>query len=166
MDAIHNACLFVAGAFSRRHRADHSLRRVHPLRAQQRGIVAGAVGDLVDDRGLVSLRRGVLSRVSAHRRRRFCPRFCTNRPKSYLGWILEVLMLTTNLFMLVWGIKLCQATLAPGHPGISRRYRRPFLSADPDRRRAHRLVRDRALHDAESSSSEPEPETVSQLTTE
>src|SRR5262249_53254353 len=39
--------------------------------------------------------------------------------------------------------------LAPGHPGISRRYRRPFLSADSDRRRADRLVRDRALHDAE-----------------
>src|SRR5262249_20596544 len=30
--------------------------------------------------------------------------------RSFLGWILEALMLATNLFMLVWGIKLCQAT--------------------------------------------------------
>jgi TRAP-type C4-dicarboxylate transport system permease small subunit len=28
-------------------------------------------------------------------------------------------MLATNLFMLVWGIKLVEATLAPEHPGLS-----------------------------------------------
>jgi TRAP-type C4-dicarboxylate transport system permease small subunit len=30
--------------------------------------------------------------------------------KSYHGWFLEVCMLATNLFMLVWGIKLVQVT--------------------------------------------------------
>ena len=38
------------------------------------------------------------------------PTFLREPAKSYLGWILEALMLATNLFMLVWGIKLCQAT--------------------------------------------------------
>jgi len=30
--------------------------------------------------------------------------------KSVLGWFLEICMLTTNLFMVVWGIRLVQAT--------------------------------------------------------
>src|SRR5262245_11693204 len=133
---------------SRHHRADHSLRRVHPVRAQQRGIVAGAVGDLVDDRGLVSLRRRVLSRVSAHRRRR------SAHVSARTGQILPGLDPRSadagdEPVHARVGHQALPGDLAPGHPGISRRYRRPFLSADPDRRRAHRFVRDRALHDAE-----------------
>ena len=38
--------------------------------------------------------------------------------KTYLGWLLELCMLATNLFMLVWGIKLVQADLASDHSGI------------------------------------------------
>jgi TRAP-type C4-dicarboxylate transport system permease small subunit len=30
--------------------------------------------------------------------------------KSLLGWFLEICMLTTNLFMVVWGVRLVQAT--------------------------------------------------------
>jgi TRAP-type C4-dicarboxylate transport system permease small subunit len=30
--------------------------------------------------------------------------------KSVLGWLLEICMLATNLFMLVWGIRLVQTT--------------------------------------------------------
>jgi TRAP-type C4-dicarboxylate transport system permease small subunit len=30
--------------------------------------------------------------------------------KSLLGWLLEICMLATNLFMVVWGIKLVEAT--------------------------------------------------------
>ena len=36
--------------------------------------------------------------------------FLDEPAKSYLGWFLEVCMLVTNLFMLVWGFKLVQAT--------------------------------------------------------
>jgi TRAP-type C4-dicarboxylate transport system permease small subunit len=38
------------------------------------------------------------------------PAFLQGTAKSALGWVLEVCMLVTNLFMLVWGIKLVQAT--------------------------------------------------------
>ena len=61
-----------------------------------------------------------------------------------LGWLLQLCMLGTNLFMLWWGIKFVQATW---HQGIAEF---PIVSvgvdlpADPDRRRDHRLVRDRA----------------------
>src|SRR5262249_32407735 len=133
---------------SRHHRADHSLRRVHPLRAQQRGILAGAVGDPVDDRGLVALRRRLLSRVSAHRRRGAA------HVSARTGQILPGLDPRSadagdEPVHARVGHQALPGNLVPGHPGISRRYRRPFLSADPDRRRAHRSVRDRALLDPE-----------------
>src|SRR5215831_1726000 len=133
---------------SRHHRADHSLRRVHPLCAQQCSIVAGAVGDPVDGSGLLSLRRGVLSRVPAHRRRR------SAHVSARTGQIIPRLDPRSTdagdepVHARV-GHQALPGDLAPGHSGISRRYRRPFLSADSDRRRAHRFVRDRALHDAE-----------------
>ena len=47
--------------------------------------------------------------------------------------------------------------LVSEHPRVPDRVGRPGLSADPDRRRAHGPVRDRALHDAESSSPSPSP---------
>ena len=34
------------------------------------------------------------------------PAYLGERAKTYLGWILETCMLATNLFMMVWGIKL------------------------------------------------------------
>ena len=74
-------------------------------------------------------------------------------------------MLVTNLFMLVWGIKLVQATWYQAIPEFPVVCGRACLSADPDRRRAHRAVRDRALL-TQKFFSEPEPETVSQLSTE
>ena len=38
------------------------------------------------------------------------PAFLDEPAKSYLGWLLEICMLATNLFMLWWGIKLVQTT--------------------------------------------------------
>jgi TRAP-type C4-dicarboxylate transport system permease small subunit len=38
------------------------------------------------------------------------PAFLKEPAKSYLGWVLEALMLVTNMFMLIWGIKLCHTT--------------------------------------------------------
>ena len=36
--------------------------------------------------------------------------FLAEPAKSVLGWFVEICMLATNLFMLVWGIKLVQTT--------------------------------------------------------
>src|SRR5262249_19586370 len=101
-----------------------------------------------DDRGLFSFRRRVLSRVSPHRRRR------SAHVSARTGQIIPRLDPRSadagdEPVHARVGHQALPGHLAPGHPGISRRYRRPFLSADPDRRRADRLVRDRALHDAE-----------------
>jgi TRAP-type C4-dicarboxylate transport system permease small subunit len=38
------------------------------------------------------------------------PAFLKGAAKTYLGWILELCMLATNIFMLVWGISLVEAT--------------------------------------------------------
>jgi len=38
------------------------------------------------------------------------PGFLAEPWKSLLGWMLEICMLATNLFMVVWGVKLVQAT--------------------------------------------------------
>ena len=38
------------------------------------------------------------------------PAYLSDRAKAYLGWFLEACMLATNLFMLVWGISLVEAT--------------------------------------------------------
>jgi TRAP-type C4-dicarboxylate transport system permease small subunit len=38
------------------------------------------------------------------------PAFLSDSAKVYLGWFLEACMLVTNLFMLVWGIKLADVT--------------------------------------------------------
>ncbi len=54
----------------RRDHADHPVGRVHALRAQQRLVMARAGGRAADDLVLVPLRRALLSRKPAHRRRR------------------------------------------------------------------------------------------------
>jgi TRAP-type C4-dicarboxylate transport system permease small subunit len=38
------------------------------------------------------------------------PAFLDEPAKAYLGWFLELCMLATNIFMLVWGIKLVHTT--------------------------------------------------------
>jgi TRAP-type C4-dicarboxylate transport system permease small subunit len=93
------------------------------------------------------------------------PAFLHEPTKSFLGWILEVLMLATNFFMLVWGIKLCQATWHQAIPefpiitvGIS------YLPIPIGGALTVLFVIERFL--TRKFFSEPEPETVSQLTTE
>jgi TRAP-type C4-dicarboxylate transport system permease small subunit len=38
------------------------------------------------------------------------PVYLKEPAKTYLGWFIEICMLITNLFMLVWGLKLVEAT--------------------------------------------------------
>ena len=73
------------------------------------------------------------------------PAFLDEPAKTALGWFLELCMLATNLFMLVWGIKLVADHLVSEHRRIPVRFGRDRLPADSDRRRAHRAVRHRAI---------------------
>ena len=93
------------------------------------------------------------------------PAFLHEPAKSYLGWILEVLMLATNLFMLVWGIKLCQATWHQDIPefpivtvGLS------YLPIPIGGALTALFVIERFM--TQKFFSEPEAETISQLSTE
>jgi TRAP-type C4-dicarboxylate transport system permease small subunit len=164
MDAIHNACLFVAGAFLviivliipycvfTRYVLNSAASWPEPL-AILLMIVVSFLSAVVCYREYLHIGVGVL------------PTFLREPAKSYLGWILEVLMLATNLFMLVWGIKLCQATWHQDIPefpiitvGLS------YLPIPIGGALTVLFVIERFL--TQKFFSEPEPETVSQLTTE
>src|SRR5262252_2378551 len=109
MDAIHNACLVVAGCclviitviipygVFTRYVLNSASSWPEPM-ATLLMIVVSFLSAVVCYREYLHIGVGVL------------PAFLHEPAKSYLGAILEVLMLATNLFMLVWGIKLCQAT--------------------------------------------------------
>ena len=109
MDAIHNACLFVAGAclviitviipygVFCRYALNSAASWPEPL-AVLLMIVLSFLSAVVCYREYMHIGVGVL------------PAFLKEPAKSYLGWFLEVCMLATNLFMLWWGIKLVQTT--------------------------------------------------------
>jgi TRAP-type C4-dicarboxylate transport system permease small subunit len=115
MDVIHDACLFLAGALLviivliipygvfTRYVLNSAASWPEPL-AILLMIVISFLSAVVCYREYLHIGVGIL------------PGFLHEPAKSMLGFILEVLMLATNLFMLVWGIKLCQATW---HQGIA-----------------------------------------------
>jgi len=164
MDAIHTGCLFVAGAFLvvivliipygvfTRYVLNSAASWPEPL-ATLLMIVVSFLSAVVCYREYLHSGGGVL------------PAFLHEPAKSYLGMILEVLMLATNLFMLVWGIKLVQATWHQAIPefpvvtvGLS------YLPIPIGGALTVLFVIERFL--TQKFFSEPEPETVSQLTTE
>src|ERR1043165_5709054 len=164
MGAIHRACLFVAGAglviitliipygVFCRYALNSAASWPEPM-ATLLMIVVSFLSAVVCYREYLHIGVGVL------------PAFLHEPAKSYLGAILEVLMLATNLFMLVWGIKLCQATWHQAIPefplvtvGLS------YLPIPIGGALTVLFVIERFL--TRKFFSEPEPETVSQLTTE
>src|SRR3989440_10836259 len=164
MDAIHIADLFVAGAFLviivliipygvfTRYVLNSAASWPEPL-ATLLMIVISFLSAVVCYREHLHIGVGLLSA------------FLHEPAKSFLGWILEVLMLATNLFMLVWGIKLCQATWHQDIPefpiitvGLS------YLPIPIGGTLTVLFVIERFM--TQKFFSEPEPETVSQLTTE
>ena len=93
------------------------------------------------------------------------PAYLSDRAKAYLGWFLEACMLATNLFMLVWGISLVEATwnqTIPDFPAIS--VGLTYLPIPIGGALTSLFVIERFM--TRKFFSEPEPETVSQLTTE
>jgi TRAP-type C4-dicarboxylate transport system permease small subunit len=109
MDAIHNACLFVAGAclvivtiivpygVFTRYVLNSAASWPEPM-AVLLMIVLSFLSAVVCYREYLHIGVGVL------------PAMLREPAKSALGWFLEICMLVTNLFMLVWGIKLVETT--------------------------------------------------------
>src|SRR6476620_1833967 len=109
MDAIHTGCLFVAGAFLvvivliipygvfTRYVLNSAASWPEPM-ATLLMIVVSFLSAVVCYREYLHIGVGVL------------PAFLHEPAKSWLGWLLEGSMLATNLFMLVWGLKLVQTT--------------------------------------------------------
>ena len=164
MDVIHNACLFVAvaclvvivliipyGVFTR-YVLNSAASWPEPL-AILLMIVVSFLSAVVCYREYLHIGVGVL------------PAFLHEPAKSSLGRILEALMLATNLFMLVWGIKLCQATWhqdIPEFPIITVGF--AYLPIPIGGTLTALFVIERFM--TQKFFSEPDPETVSQLTTE
>src|SRR5262245_22862756 len=109
MDAIHQACLFVAGTglvvitliipygVFCRYALNSAASWPEPM-AVLLMIVVSFLSAVICYREYLHIGVGIL------------PAILGPRAKSLLGWVLELLMLATNLFMLVWGIKLVEAT--------------------------------------------------------
>src|SRR5438270_12213293 len=113
MDAIHNGCLFVAGAFLvvivliipygvfTRYVLNSAASWPEPM-ATLLMIVVSFLSAVICYREYLHIGVGVL------------PAFLHEPAKSMLGWLLEACMLATNVFMLIWGIKLVEITWYQG----------------------------------------------------
>ena len=164
MDLIHQACLFVAGCclvviviiipygVFCRYALNSAASWPEPV-AILLMIILSFLSAVVCYREYLHIGVGVL------------PAFLNEPAKTYLGWFLEVCMLATNLFMLVWGIKLVQATWNQSIPdfpifsvGLS------YLPIPVGGALTALLVIERFM--TQKFFAEPEAETVSGLTTE
>jgi len=109
MDAVHGACLFVAGSclviitvivpygVFTRYVLNSAASWPEPL-ATLLMIVVSFLSAVVCYREYLHIGVGVL------------PAFLPDASKALLGWFLEACMLATNLFMVVWGLRLVQTT--------------------------------------------------------
>lgn len=164
MDAIHNACLLVAGVcliaivlivpygVFTRYVLNSAASWPEPL-AVLLMIVLSFLGAVVCYREYLHIGVGVL------------PALLREPAKSWLGWAIEACMLATNLFMLVWGIRLVEATwhqAIPEFPAV--RAGLAYLPIPIGGALTSLFVIERLL--TRRFFAEPEPETVSQLSTE
>jgi TRAP-type C4-dicarboxylate transport system permease small subunit len=164
MDAIHQACLFVAGCclviiviiipygVFCRYALNSAASWPEPV-AVLLMIILSFLSAVVCYREYLHIGVGVL------------PAFLNEPAKTYLGWFLEVCMLATNLFMLWWGIKLVQTTWyqsIPEFPAVSAGI--SYLAIPIAGGLTALLVIERFM--TQKFFSEPDPETVSQLPTE
>ena len=109
MDAIHRACLFVAGACL------VIITLIVPYGVFTRYVLNSAASWPEPMAVLLMIVMAFLSAVVCYREHLHIgvgvlPAFLHEPAKSVLGWFLEVCMLATNLFMVWWGIKLVQTT--------------------------------------------------------
>src|ERR671936_2961332 len=109
MDAIHNACLFVAGACL------VIITLIVPYGVFTRYVLNSAASWPEPMAVLLMIILSFLSAVVCYREHLHIgvgvlPAFLHGAAKAALGWFLEICMLATNLFILVWGLKLVQTT--------------------------------------------------------
>jgi len=164
MDAIHAACLFVAGACL------VLITCIIPYGVFCRYVLNSAASWPEPMAVLLMIVLSFLSAVVCYREYLHIgvgvlPTFLKEPAKSYLGWFLELCMLATNLFMLVWGIRLVQTTWYQAIPefpiiwvGLA------YLPIPIGGALTALFVIERLM--TQKFFSEPEPETVSQLSTE
>ena len=164
MDAIHQTCLFVAGCclvviviiipygVFCRYALNSAASWPEPV-AVLLMIILSFLSAVVCYREYLHIGVGVL------------PAFLNEPAKSYLGWFLEVCMLATNLFMLWWGAKLVHTPWfqsIPEFPAVSAGV--SYLAIPIAGALTTLLVIERFM--TRQFFSEPDPDTVSQLSTE
>src|SRR5262245_2117510 len=109
MDAVHAACLFIAGTCL------VLITLIIPYGVFCRYVLNSAASWPEPMAVLLMIVLSFLSAVVCYREYLHIgvgvlPAFLGEPAKSYLGWFLEICMLVTNLFMFWWGIKLAQTT--------------------------------------------------------
>jgi len=164
MDEIHRACLFVAGLCL------VTIVVIIPYGVFCRYVLNSAASWPEPMAVLLLIVLSFLSAVVCYREYLHIgvgvlPAFLQEPAKSYLGCFLEICMLATNIFMLVWGIKLVQATWHQAIPefpiiwvGLT------YLPIPIGGVLTSLFVIERFM--TRKFFAEPEPETVSQLSTE
>ena len=164
MDAIHGACLFVAGLCL------VVITLIVPYGVFTRYVLNSAASWPEPMAVLLMIVMSFLSAVVCYREYLHIgvgvlPALLAEPAKSLLGWFLEACMLVTNLFMLVWGIKLVQTTWFQGiaeFPIVSAGM--AYLPIPIGGALTVLFVIERFL--TQKFFSEPEPETVSQSSIE
>jgi len=164
MDEIHRACLFVAGACL------VTIVVIIPYGVFCRYVLNSAASWPEPVAVLLMIILSFLSAVVCYREYLHIgvgvlPAFLNEPAKTWLGWCLEVCMLATNLFMLWWGIKLVHTTWfqsIPEFPAVSAGV--SYLAIPIAGALTALLVIERFM--TQKFFSEPDPETVSQLSTE
>jgi TRAP-type C4-dicarboxylate transport system permease small subunit len=164
MDALHAACVFIAGACL------VIITLIIPYGVFCRYVLNSAASWPEPMAVLLMIVLSFFAAVVCYREHLhigvgILPAFLNEPAKSYLGWLLELCMLATNLFMLVWGIKLVQATWYQAIPefqvvwvGLS------YLPIPIGGAFTALFVIERLM--TRKFFAEPEPETLSQLSTE
>jgi len=164
MDALHQACLFIAGSCL------VIITIIVPYGVFTRYVLNSAASWPEPMAVLLMIVLSFLSAVICYREYLHIgvgviPTLLTEPLKSVLGWFLEICMLATNLFMLWWGLKLVETTWYQSIAEF------PILTAGmaylpiPIGGGLTTLfVIERLL--TQKFFAEPEPETVSQISTE
>src|SRR6267142_5088999 len=164
MDAIHQACLFVAGSCL------VIITIIVPYGVFTRKVLNSAASWPEPMAVLLMIVLSFLSAVVCYREYLHIgvgviPGLLPEQIKPMLGWFLEICMLATNLFMLWWGIKLVHTTWfqsIPEFPAVSAGV--SYLAIPIAGALTTLLVIERFM--TQKFFSEPDPETVSQLSTE
>jgi len=164
MDAIHRACLFIAGGCL------VVITLIVPYGVFTRYVLNSAASWPEPMAVLLMIVLSFLSAVVCYREHLHIgvgvlPALLDGTAKAALGWFLEICMLVTNLFMLVWGIKLVQTTWYQGiaeFPIVTAGM--AYLPIPLGGALTLLFVIERFL--TQEFFQEPEPETVSQISTE